>query len=344
MIAVALCLLAACSSGGGGSWGESQVTYSPRPSSSEETEYCTCIGLACIVYGCMPATRSSGTQYTAASPAPSFSSWNALPAYTSAQAPSLNVVTYYQADAAGVVGSTMLSSAPWESTFLVPQYDPKGVPDYSESFYWYRGNIKPTLASAGHAGIDLGYRDYWERREYPFANFAGEFALAANPYVLGWDYESFGVWDSSSSGGIRATSFGAPTPGSAVPTSGAATFTGKLAGLYVSPSGQGSIAAADLAVHANFSSRSLAFSSTGTTITRDLDRSLAAPHLNLGGTLTYAPGSNSFAGSLTSASATMSGQSNGKFYGPSAQELGGVFSLKAQSTVETFTGAYGARR
>jgi hypothetical protein len=40
----------------------------------------------------------------------------------------------------------------------------------------------------------------------------------------------------------------------------------------------------------------------------------------------------------------MSGTSNGQFYGPAAQELGGVFALKSATTVETFVGAYGAKR
>jgi hypothetical protein len=40
----------------------------------------------------------------------------------------------------------------------------------------------------------------------------------------------------------------------------------------------------------------------------------------------------------------MSGRSNGQFYGPAAQELGGVFSLKSSTTMETLTGAYGAKR
>ena len=44
------------------------------------------------------------------------------------------------------------------------------------------------------------------------------------------------------------------------------------------------------------------------------------------------------------AAGTMSGASKGKFYGPKAEELGGVFVVKSPSTVETFTGAYGAKR
>lgn len=64
----------------------------------------------------------------------------------------------------------------------------------------------------------------------------------------------------------------------------------------------------------------------------------------LSGRLSYAPGSNTLSGTLTSASGTMSGASNGQFYGPKAKELGGVFVVKSPSTVETFTGACGAKR
>jgi hypothetical protein len=173
-----------------------------------------------------------------------------------------------------------------------------------------------------------------------------DIGLVANPYVLGWEYQSFGVWNSNvpGAGTVGATSFGAATPGSAVPISGAATFTGKLAGLYVSPTGQGSLAAADLTVNANFNTRSLSFASSGTTITRDLVTATAAPNLNLNGTLTYSPGSSTFTGALVNAGSTMSGSSKGQFYGPTAQELGGVFAVKSSTTVETLVGAFGAKR
>ena len=40
----------------------------------------------------------------------------------------------------------------------------------------------------------------------------------------------------------------------------------------------------------------------------------------------------------------MSGSSTGRYYGPTAQELGGVFTVKSPATAETLTGAYGAKR
>jgi phage baseplate assembly protein gpV len=186
-----------------------------------------------------------------------------------------------------------------------------------------------TLAAAGQPGIEVHAT-----------------ALMANPYVLGWEYQSFGIWNTngSATSGVRASSFGAPTPASAVPTVGFAAFSGKLAGIYFSSAGEPSAAAADLSVNANFSKRALNLSSTGTTIARDARSAIAAPHLNLSGTLSYAPGSSSFAGTLANSGGTMSGASKGQFYGPTAQELGGVFTLKSPTTAETFTGAFGGKR
>jgi hypothetical protein len=48
-------------------------------------------------------------------------------------------------------------------------------------------------------------------------------------------------------------------------------------------------------------------------------------------------------GTLTT-SGGLSGNSTGQFYGPNAEELGGVFFLKAGSGVESYRGAYGAKQ
>lgn len=170
--------------------------------------------------------------------------------------------------------------------------------------------------------------------------------VVANPYKLGWDYQSFGAWESVGGGdsALRAGSFGAATPAAAVPSTGNATFTGKLGGMYVSPGGHGAMASADLRVVADFGARSLSFASSNSMLLRAPAVASAVPHLDLGGTLTYAPGSGAFSGTLTSAGGSLRGASNGQFYGPTAQELGGVFTLKSTTTVESFVGAYGAKR
>lgn len=170
--------------------------------------------------------------------------------------------------------------------------------------------------------------------------------VAGDPRQLGWSYQSFGIWNtvSTEGGAMAAATFGNATAAAAVPASGTATFSGKLAGFYVSPGGQGSIASAGISLAADFSARALTVASSGTTTTRDLSTAVAAPALDLHGTLTYAPGSAAFAGTLSNAGGTMSGPSSGGFYGPAAQELGGTFTLKSSTGPEAFVGAYGAKR
>lgn len=171
-------------------------------------------------------------------------------------------------------------------------------------------------------------------------------ALAADPGAQGWNYQSFGVWETgrgTGSGRAGVMSIGAPTTGSAIPTSGTATFIGKLGGIYVDAAGDNFVTASTLSVNANFGTRTLGLSSTGTIKSPDLITTSSAPNLNLTGTLAYAAGTNSFAGTLTNGG-TLSGTSTGRFYGPNAEELGGVFILKANSGVETYGGAYGAKR
>jgi hypothetical protein len=173
-----------------------------------------------------------------------------------------------------------------------------------------------------------------------------EIGVTANPYAQGWNFQSFGVWNThgADTRQVSSFSFGAPTPVSAVPSSGTASFAGKLGGFYVSPAGEASVASADVRVNADFGNRSLSFASSGTRLTQDLKAFVPAPHLNLGGTLTYSPAANTFSGALSTAGGSMSGSTTGRYYGPAAQELGGVLTVKSPSTVETLTGAYGAKR
>ncbi|TMI00258.1 MAG: transferrin-binding protein-like solute binding protein [Betaproteobacteria bacterium] len=205
------------------------------------------------------------------------------------------------------------------------------------------------LAATGQPNILVDLQSGWgsDTGSAFTTSSAAKIVVVADQAAQKWDYQSFGVWNDARLTGhqsIYSLSFGSATPAAGLPTAGSALFTGKLAGFYVAPGGQGSIATADLAVNANFSERSLSFSSSNSRITRDLATATAAPNLNLGGTLTYAPGTNGFSGTLTNAGGTMSGSSKGQFYGPTANELGGVFTVNSPKTVETFTGAYGGKR
>lgn len=286
---------------------------------------------------------------------PPFQSWSQLPAFEGSSFGSVQ----YQYD---IIGADVpyAQTGYWSLTSTVsavgfgyrgsgPLYD-GGRTLHSTYAFTRWGASFANLASIGQPGFDVAY-DHPNGGPYPTSPFlglsAGEMELVANPYSLGWNYQSFGVWDDHNGGvssQILAKSYGAATPASAVPTTGSALFKGKLGGLYVDATGAGSIAIADLSVGADFSARSLTFASSGTIATRTLQSASAAPGLDLGGTLTYSPGSGAFSGTLVNAGGTMTGSSVGRFYGPAANELGGVFAVKSATTPEAFSGAYGAKR
>lgn len=170
-------------------------------------------------------------------------------------------------------------------------------------------------------------------------------AIMAKPINLGWNYQTFGIWetgrDSPTSRKFGAMSVG-NTVGTTIPTTGNPTFTGYATGSYVNAAGTGTTVFADLAVGADFGTRSLTFNTSNTQTSSNWVNFTSNPNLNLNGTLTYAAGTNRFTGSVTSAGG-LTGNSTGQFYGPNAEELGGVFLLQG-SGVETYAGAYGARQ
>jgi hypothetical protein len=175
-----------------------------------------------------------------------------------------------------------------------------------------------------------------------------EIALTSNPFISGWNYQTFGVWvtgSGTSSGRIGTFSVGSITPNSQVPNMGMATYLGGLGGAYVAPDGTDFLTTADLQVDANFVTNALNFQSSNTQLTRDLQTFTPDNTLNLDGTLTWSGGSSEFGGPLSNQSGSLSGEASGSFYGPSAEELGGNFLLtNGGSSLETYVGSFGAVR
>ena len=184
-------------------------------------------------------------------------------------------------------------------------------------------------------------------------------ALTINPYAPqgpGWNYQSFGVWETgtSTSGTFGAMSFGAPTPVNALPSSGIATYTGLTAGVYVNGTGQLFGTSANMSATVNFGpARSVAFSTIGTQVSTASGALTPRPELNMTGALTYLSGSTQFTGAVNTApgfpSFNLSGTATGRFYGPAAQEIGGVYSLTRPQQVgevvqPSMGGAFGGKQ
>lgn len=178
---------------------------------------------------------------------------------------------------------------------------------------------------------------------------ATSLAVVMNPFSPsnGWDYQTFGVWLKD----ITATSFqaGAISAGLVTPVSGLplgitnATFTGHAGGFYHNGTGTLFITDAEMVATTNFQTRAMTFS-THTTLLTDTSsfNTIPEPNLNLNGSWIYAAGSSQFSGTVTSASG-MSGPLSGQFFGPSAQEIGGVYSLTGTGD-RSMLGAFGGKR
>jgi hypothetical protein len=177
-----------------------------------------------------------------------------------------------------------------------------------------------------------------------------DYVLSARPQAYNWDYQTFGVWETGSSTGIGtvgAATIGAETPGSAIPVSGTGNFAGVSGGRYADSTGATTFVGSDMYATVNFATRSIGFSTTFTRTSTDLISSTSNTNLNTSGTLTYSAGVNQFTGAISSvgggaSNVAMTGTATGKFYGPTAQEIGGTFAVSGGGAA--YLGAFGGKR
>jgi hypothetical protein len=170
---------------------------------------------------------------------------------------------------------------------------------------------------------------------------------------VGWNYQSFGYWlvnlsfNSSVAGAI---SFGSPTPVAGIPTTSGAVYNGRSGGVYVDPTGVVFTYSGGMSSQVDFVNRTVLFSVVPLTITPVSGGT--APALSVLGvssttTLSYAPASNQFSGPVKATGQTLgglNGTATGTFYGPTAQEMGGVFSLNTPASREAMVGGFGGKR
>jgi hypothetical protein len=335
-------LLGGCASGGGG---PSNVTPPPQSTSSQtSTVPSRCQGLVGI--GLFFCSSSSGNIGSFGTPSDSvvvgFTSWRSEPLQEWFDVPA-NAITIPLAP------GPVLTTAPTERSAVVgADYDnsfPGTRPLQNLHLYIGTSTIFFFSTTATVSSLDNGAIDVMVKNTSPAGSIA-DVAMAGNPFALGWNYQSFGIWNDLSTQSIYAASYGSVAPVTGIPVTGQASFTGKLGGMYFSETAATALATANLTVSVDFSARTLSFSSTGTRISLPgLPFSGSfSPLLDITGTLAYATGNNSFSGTLKNVGGTMSGTSSGRFYGPTAQELGGTFALRSQTTPETFIGGYGAKR
>lgn len=114
---------------------------------------------------------------------------------------------------------------------------------------------------------------------------------------------------------------GKPTAPGNIPTTGTATYSGETSGQALDGATFGIFNAT-----ADFQNRAIAVSSTNTILDQGTG-TFAAPQYDFNGTLSYAAGVNQFNGTISNSTSGMAGTATGMFYGPAAEEIGGVFEI-----------------
>jgi hypothetical protein len=165
-----------------------------------------------------------------------------------------------------------------------------------------------------------------------------------------WDYQTMATWmqanEDTRIGRIGAMSVGNPTVDASIPTASTATFIGVAEGMYLDNDHEFYRVSSDAELIADFGNRSVTFETTNSLI-QPVDGgdpyTDAGP--NLTGTFSYSANDNTLTSSnlYGTSPGWTGGTASAKFYGPNAEEIGGVFSIRGPGK-EAYEGAFGAKR
>lgn len=201
-----------------------------------------------------------------------------------------------------------------------------------------------TMASIGSATAGV---------EWTAGATSQTFVMTPSVSTVGWDYQTFGVWITGYNAGqgtAGAFSGGTGTAPAMIPTGGTATYNGLAGGIYVAAGGNAYTTQAAMTANVDFAVRSISFSSGAPVLVGLFDgiQSMPVNSLAMTGALGYSAGSNTFSGTVStnsnlSGTGTMTGTAAGKFFGPTAQELGGTYAVTDGNGAHMI-GGFGGKR
>lgn len=312
------------------------------------------VGSVVVLVGCGGSGGGGGGGGSSAG-VDAFTSWAAIAPNSTVRVSGSSQEISYTADAASdrVTSASEVSpnrtGASYEASYgadgFVTAIDVRSAQGTNISWDTARGDTIVRLDSGPYAGLNVALSQ----------DDGARAAISAEPLLNGWNYQSFGVWITGrgqGSGTAGVISVGSTTPANAVPQVGRATYVGSAGGLYLGPTGEYALTAANMSAQVNFGARTVDFQTRNTVAaTPDMIGASIAPvaagALDVAGRLTYAAGSNRFTGPVTSVSSSdgtpMTGTAVGQFYGPNANEIGGTFNVNGAG-MEGYVSGFGGRR
>ncbi|WP_455007456.1 transferrin-binding protein-like solute binding protein [Neisseria sicca] len=168
-----------------------------------------------------------------------------------------------------------------------------------------------------------------------------------DPAAAGWTYQTFAHYIDPRSGVTHGyQSLGDETKFTALPASGTATYNG-LTTAYVVKDDQSRQLTANVKAIVDFGLKGVRFETANSQF-HSLDANgrrvtVKGADYDMKGTAKWENG-NLFLGKVEAAAAGLKGNLSGKFFGPSAAEIGGTYGLQKEDGSEHLIGGYGAKR
>ena len=179
-----------------------------------------------------------------------------------------------------------------------------------------------------------------------FAN--GTQIVMHDPAAAGWTYQTFAHYIDPKSDVIHGyQSLGDETKFTALPASGTATYNGLTTAYVVKNNDQSRQLTADVKAIVDFGLKGVRFETANSQF-HSLDANgrrvtVKGTDYDMKGTAKWENG-NLFLGKVEAAAAGLKGNLSGKFFGPSAAEIGGTYGLQNKDGSEHLIGGYGAKR
>ena len=208
------------------------------------------------------------------------------------------------------------------------------------------GNTTDIIARSGDAAVsfnvDTSNTGVVRNDLAVFENQAGDqiAVFGAGDDNTEYEHQTFGVWIDgfdTTQGNAAVASVGSRTDAANLPGN-AASFSGQTVGLAQLSDGETYLADSDLTVTTS-DFRTLNIESTNTTV-QNLDTFAVSSESDLNFTGTATVSGAGFTGNITGTA--VNGNIDGNFFGPNAEEVGGVFDSQSGST--TYIGSFGAVR
>lgn len=167
-----------------------------------------------------------------------------------------------------------------------------------------------------------------------------------DPSAAGWTYQTFAHYiDPKGQVYQGYQSLGDETAFATLPAKGTATYKG-ISTAYVVTDNENRQLTSNVMAIVDFGLKGVRFETSNShfhTLEHDKRVSKAAENYDFKGTASWTDG-NLFSGKVITADGKLSGNLNGKFYGPNAAEIGGTYGLKTKDATEHLIGGYGAKR